>query len=179
LLSTAVARNAPLEEDESKEEPMAAAILQKLFDLREMDDFPGPFAHRARHAAEELRNSWGRTSREAAANRRLGDLHAARDDYHALLTGHLRLLEDYLALTKLHQLVFGSNPTRFDELSRAVGELKKFYDELFPRWQTEEDLHQIVIEQLSLPADKLRELAAKSPPPASWYEETADPFSAD
>ena len=67
------------------------------------------------------------------------------------------------------------------ELSRAVGEVEeKFYDELFLHfWQTEEDLHQIVIEQLSLPADKLRELAAKYPPPASWYEETADPFSAD
>ena len=156
---------------------MAAPMLRELFDLSEMNEFPGPFARRARQVAEELRNTWDRTSREAATNRRLGDLHAARDDYRALLTGHLRLLEEYLTLTNLHQRAFGSNRIWLDELNRAVAELKKLHDELFPRWQTEEDLHQILVEQLSLPAEKLRELAVKSPPPASWYEETADPFS--
>jgi hypothetical protein len=156
---------------------MATAILRELFKLNEMDDFPGPFAHRARRVAEELRNTWDRTSCEAATNRRLGELHAARDDYHALLTGHLRLLEEYLTLTKLHQRTFGSNPACLDELNRETAELKKLHDELFPRWHTEEDLHQILIERLALPADKLRELAASHPPSSSWAEETTDPFA--
>jgi hypothetical protein len=158
---------------------MAAAMLRELFDLNAMADFPGPFAHRARQVAEELRDTWERTSREAATNRRLGDLHAARDDYHALLSGRLRLLAEYLTLAELHRRAFGSNPTRVEELNRAVTELKTLHDRLFPRWRTEEDLHQILIEQFALPADTLRALAAESPPPASWYEETADPFSAD
>ena len=158
---------------------MSATLLHDLFGPPGLDDFPGPFAHRAREVAEELRAEWERTSRAAAETRRLDDLHAARDDYHDLLKGHLRLLEDYLALTELHQKVLGSNPVWADELRRAVDTLRTLYAELFPRWQTASDLHQIVIEKLTLPAERLRALAATYPPPAAWYEETADPFSAD
>lgn len=156
---------------------MAAAMLRELFHSREMDDFPGPFARRARRAVEELRADWDRTSRDAAEHRRLGELHAARDDYHALLNGHLGLLEHYLALAELHRRTVGSNPDWVEELSRAVDELRGLCDELFPRWQTQQDLCQILIEKFSLPAEKLRDLASKHPPPASWLEETDDPFA--
>lgn len=156
---------------------MAAAMLGELFRSREMDDFPGPFARRARQVAAELRDVWEGTCREAAAARRIGELHAARDDYHALLKGHLRLLEDYLALTELHQRALGTNPDWVEELNAAVGELRGLYDELFPRWQTLQDLQQLLVEKFSLPADKLRELAGKHSPPPSWSEETTDPFA--
>src|SRR5687767_6259379 len=136
---------------EREEEPMVTPLLQELFGSPDMNDFPGPFAHRARRVAEELRQTWDRTSRDAALNRRLDDLHATRDDYRALLSGHLRLLEDYLALTKLHQRALGSNPDWIAELNRAVSELKALHDELFPRWNTAQDLHQILIEKFSLP----------------------------
>jgi hypothetical protein len=69
--------------------------------------------------------------------------------------------------------------TMKEELSKAICELRKQYDALLVRWQTLDDLTQILIEKFSLPAEKLRELAAKYPPPQSWFEETADPFSAD
>jgi hypothetical protein len=144
-----------------------------------MDDFPGPFARRARETAEELRRDWDCTARDAAENRRLDELHASRDDYRALLSGHLRLLEDYLALTQVHQRAFGPNPSRVSELTAAVSELKRLHDELFPRWQTADDLARILIEKFSLPADALRELATRHAPPASWLNETADPFSDD
>ena len=65
------------------------------------------------------------------------------------------------------------------ELTRAVAELRALYDTLFPRWQTAQDLHEILIKRFSLPAGNLRELAASHPPPASWLDETDDPFSAD
>jgi hypothetical protein len=158
---------------------MSATMLRELFRPRAMEDFPGPFAHRAREVAEELRADWERTARTAAENRRLDELHAARDDYRALLKGHLRLLEDYLDLTEVHQRAFGPNPVWLEELKRAVDELRKLHDELFPRWQTRDDLAHILIEKFSVPAEKLRDLAAKHPPPASWLEETTDPFSAD
>ena len=112
---------------------MAVTMLRELFHLREMDDFPGPFARRARQVTAELRATWGRTSREAATNRRLPDLHAARDDYHALLKGHLQLLADYLALAELHRRAFDSNPVWVVDLRRAVDDLKALHDELFPR----------------------------------------------
>lgn len=158
---------------------MATAMLRQLFRPHALDDFPGPFATAARRVSEELRAEWDRTSRDAAENRRLDELHAARDEYHALLKGHLRLLENYLSLTELHARAFGSDARWAEELSRAVGGLRSLHDELFPRWRTLQDLQQILIERFSLPAEALRELAAKSPPPAAWFEETADPFSAD
>lgn len=158
---------------------MAATMLRELFHPPAMHDFPGPFAHRARQVAEELREVWDKTCRDAATNRRVEDLHATRDGYQALLKGHLRLLEDYLSLTELHQQLFGSSQVWIKELSSAVSQLRKLHDELFPRWQTIDDLHQILIEKFSLPAEQLRQLAAKHSPPPSWYEETDDPFSAD
>ncbi|MBA4190232.1 MAG: hypothetical protein C0467_19780 [Planctomycetaceae bacterium] len=158
---------------------MAAAMLRDLFRPRAMDDFPGPFALRAHEVAEELRRDWERTCRDAAENRRLEELHATREDYHALLKGHLRLLEDYLALTEIHQRAFGANPVRIAEMTRAVDELRLLYEELFPRWQTSRDLAQILIEKFALPADRLQALAATHAPPPSWLEETDDPFSTE
>jgi hypothetical protein len=158
---------------------MAATMLRDLFRPHAMADFPGPFASRARQVVEELRSDWDRTCRDAAENRRIEDLHAAREDYQSLLKGHLRLLEDYLSLTELHQRAFGSNTLWIDELNRAVSELRNLYDELFPRWKTSQDLAQLLIEKFSLSNEQLQTLALKQPPPQSWYEETADPFSAD
>jgi hypothetical protein len=158
---------------------MAAAMLRELFRPGALDDFPGPFARRARQTVAELRAGWDSSCREAVENHRLDELHAARDDYRALLNGHLQLLEDYLALTKLHGRAFGPNPAWIEELGQAVTELRTLHDQLFPRWQSRDDLVQLLIEKFSLPADRLRELAAKHPPAESWFEETADPFSAD
>jgi DNA repair exonuclease SbcCD ATPase subunit len=150
-----------------------------LFRPQAMADFPGPFASRVRRVAEELRLDWERTSRDAAENRRIQELHETREDYQTLLKGHLRLLEDYLRLTELHQRLFGSNPLWTEELNQAVEELKKLHDELFPRWKTSEDLAQLLIEKYTPTPDQLRSLALKNPPPISWLEETADPFSSE
>jgi hypothetical protein len=161
----------------SAEERMAATILHELFRARELNDFPGPFARTARRVAGELRELWEATSRRAAESRRVEALHAARDDYHSLLLGHLRLMEDYLALAELHRRAMGASPEWSEELARAVGELKALYDGLFPRWQSADDLRHLLIEKFSLPADRLRALAASHPPPPPWAEETADPFA--
>jgi hypothetical protein len=82
-------------------------------------------------------------------------------------------------LTEVHQRVFGSNRAWADELARAVDELRRLYDELFPRWQTREDLTGILIDKFSLPNVALIALAEKHPPPQSWYDETDDPFAAE
>jgi hypothetical protein len=157
---------------------LAAAILNELFLLPGLDDFPGPFAVRARQVTRELRDQWERTCREAANTRKVEELHAARGEYHDLLKGHIRLLEEYQSLTKLHQHIFGSNPAWAEELTRAVGELRKLYDELFPRWRTLKDLYAILIEKFSLSQADLERIAAKNPPPQSWFDETDDPFVA-
>ncbi len=156
---------------------MPTVMLRSLFELPALEDFPGPFAHRARQVARELRRLWERTSREVAIARKVPELHATRDEYEALLKGHLRLLEEYLALAELHDHILGPTRARIDELRGAVRDLRQHYDELFPRWQTLEDLYSILNEKLSPSAEKLKSLAAQHPPPRSWYEETDDPFS--
>jgi hypothetical protein len=158
---------------------MPAAMLRDLFRPRAMADFPGPFATRARQVVEELRQDWEKTSRDAAENRRIDELHATREDYQDLLEGHLNLLEYYLTLSKLHHRLFGSNLLWIEELNRAVSELREHYEQLFPRWQSSRDLAQLLVDKFSIPTEKLKELAAKNPPPNSWYEETIDPFAAE
>lgn len=158
---------------------MPALMLKKLFHLPAMDDFPGPFAHRAGLVSRELRELWERTSRDAAATRKIEELHATREAYRALLKGHLLLLEDYLSVAELHQLHLGPPSERVSELRRAEEGLRELHDELFPRWQTLDDLHAILAQKFTLSAAKLDELAAKSPPPQSWFDETLDPFTAE
>jgi hypothetical protein len=158
---------------------MSAVMLRDLFRLPDLEDFPGPFAERARKVALELRELWDRACRDAAEHRKVPELHAARDEYLALLEGHLRLLEEYLAVAELHRQVFGPSAARVDALRGAVGELRGLHDELFPRWQTADDLYRLIVEKLTPPAEQLKTLAAKYPPPESWLDETVDPFSAD
>jgi hypothetical protein len=101
---------------------MASAMLRDLFRPKAVADFPGPFAARARQVIEELRHDWDRTSREAAENRRIEELHATRDDYQLLLKSHLNLFEDYLVLAEAHHRLFGSNPLWVEEINRAVSD---------------------------------------------------------
>lgn len=158
---------------------MSAVMSRDLFRLPDLEDFPGPFAERARTVAGELRERWEGACRDAAEHRKIPELHAAREEYHALLEGHLRLLEEYLAVAELHRRLFGPHAARVEELRRAVAELRGLRDELFPRWQTVDDLYRLIIEKLTPPAEQLKALAAKYPPPESWLNETDDPFSAD
>jgi len=157
---------------------MPAMMLEKLFGLPALDDFPGPFARRATAVSREIRDLWERTSREAAAQRTVEELHAARDAYRDLLRGHLKLLEDYIAVSELHDRHLGPS-TQIEELRRAAAGLRELHDELFPRWQSLDDLREILKRQLTLSPEKLNEIAAKHPPPQSWFEETIDPFTAE
>lgn len=155
---------------------MAVATLDELFRLPALDDFPGPFARRARQVAVELRDRWEKTVRRAAEGRTVPDLHAARDDYRALLDGHRLLVEQYQAVAGEHGRVFGANPEWAADLA-AAAELRGLYDELFPRWQTLDDLFQLLIEKLAIPPEKVAAYAAKHPPPQSFWDEEIDPFA--
>ena len=69
---------------------MPAMMLKKLFQLPALDDFPGSFVHRAKSVSHELRDLWERTSRDAAANRKVDwvnipTLDTAEDAFYAPL----------------------------------------------------------------------------------------------
>lgn len=148
--------------------------------LREL---AGPFPSRFRferpwyvheRSARELTDAWDRACHNAIRTGSAEELHATRDDYQAILLGHLKILDGYLVLLSRFP---GEIPeAEFSErLARTRDELQKHYDSLFPRWQTIDDLEAILLERVSLPNDQLKELAVKYPPPQAWYNETDTP----
>ena len=124
-----------------------------------------------------LRDAWDHVCRQAIHAGSAEELHAARDDYQAVLLGHLKILDGYLMLlTRFESERPGAG---FVELvSRTRDELQRHYESLFPRWQTLDDLEAILLERVSLPNDQLKALAAKYPPAQAWYDEASDTTAA-
>ncbi|MBP3959090.1 hypothetical protein J8F10_27920 [Gemmata sp. G18] len=120
-----------------------------------------------------LIDAWDQVCRQALQRASAEDLQAARDDYQAVLTGHLKVLDGYSVLLSRFP---GEYPHAelADRLPRLRDRLQEHYDFLFPRWQTLEDLEAILLERVSLPNDQLKTLAAKNPPPPAWYDEVTD-----
>lgn len=125
-------------------------------------------------SARELTHAWDRTCDRALRTGSAEELHTTRDDYQVILLSHLKILDGYIALLNQFQ---GDIPgAEFAErFEHTRDELQKHYDALFPRWQTIDDLEAILLERASLPNDQLKELAAKYPPPQSWYDEADAP----
>jgi hypothetical protein len=66
-----------------------------------------------------------------------------------------------------------------DQLPTASEELRRFRTEVLDRWRSFDDLAEMLIEKIHLPAERLGEIAKHNPPPQSWYEEDFDPFTPD
>ena len=120
---------------------------------------------------QRLIAAWDHICRQAIQNGSAETLHAAREDYQTVIQGYLKILDGYLTLLSRFE---GEHPhAEFAErVTRSSDQLQRHYDSLFPRWQTLEDLEAILLERISLPNDQLKALAAKYPPPQSWYNET-------
>lgn len=124
-----------------------------------------------------LTEAWDDVCRRAIEIGSADALHAARDDYQAVLLGHLKILDGYL------MLLSRSESERPDVaflglVARTRDGLQAHYDSLFPRWQTLDDLEAILLERASPSNDALKELAAKYPPPPAWYDEADAPPAA-
>ena len=66
------------------------------------------------------------------------------------------------------------------QLHTAAEKTAALRDDIFARWETVADLEAIVaVETHPLTNEQLRRFAEAHPPPASWYEETIDPFVAE
>jgi len=160
---------------------MPNSLAERLLDW-DMFPFPEPWFFHPPRFARLLGERWKDICQEAAASRRLNELHAAREDFLAVFNQLITFHKSYLGLLDLHgRLTDRDLSPRFarKELSQAIEELVALRESIFSNWRTADDLASILVEKFSLPAEKLKELAAKHPPPQSWFEETTDPFSAD
>jgi hypothetical protein len=122
-----------------------------------------------------LRRDWHRlclTVAEAGPGR-IAELHSGRDEYRKVYEGYLETLDGFQGLA---EAVGSPLAARFRQAAEQLRQLK---DEVFGGWNTQEDLEHKLVAELSIPQEVLRELAAKYPPPQSWYDETGNPFVAD
>ncbi len=125
---------------------------------------------------QDVTNAWARVCRRTTESGNAEELHEARDDYQTALLAHLKILSGWLALLSRFPHEY---PTGFAaQMTASHDELQKHYDSLFPRWKTLEDLEAILLERISLSNDQLKTLAAKYPPPQSWYDEADAPPTA-
>ncbi|MBA4191348.1 MAG: hypothetical protein C0467_25480 [Planctomycetaceae bacterium] len=96
--------------------------------------------------ARHLLTAWEQTTRRVVRVEALDELHATRDDYQAVLLGHLRILDGYLTL----MCRFGGEPPHGEVVNHLAHNrdlLQRHYESLFPRWKTQDDLGAILREQ--------------------------------
>src|SRR5262245_32831125 len=117
--------------------------------LLDWDFFPFPepwFFHPPRFA--RLREErWSDICQEAAATRRLNELHAAREDFLAVFDQLITFHKSYLGLLDLHERLTDRDLSpRYarKELSQATEELVKLRDSIFLNWRTADELASIL-----------------------------------
>lgn len=117
-----------------------------------------------------LLDAWDAACRQAVRSGSAEELHAIRDDYQAVLLGHLKILDGYSLLVSR----FEPEQARAERLGHCRNDLQKHYDALFPRWQTIDDLEAILLERVSPSNEQLKTLAASHAPPQAWFDENHD-----
>lgn len=155
---------------------MTTAVVRELFEPYPFFRHPEPWFLFER-GRRQVVHAWERVSADTLRTGDAERLHAARDDYQAILLGYLKVLDGYLMLAGRFGDEFDFPPQELgDRVSETRDEIQKHYDSLFPRWQTLDDLEGILLERITPSNAELKELAKRYPPPQAWYEETANPF---
>jgi len=149
---------------------MVKTPIQNLFEPYPQLLRPEPWWLYEKMGREILR-SWDRVAADILQYDNAEVLHESRDEYERILLAHLKIIEGYLTLLYSSR-EFNGNQQHIVEIERTRDELTSHYSKLFPRWQTLDDLEGILIERLPrLDHTKMKALAAKYPPPQSWYDE--------
>ena len=117
----------------------------------------------------ELLDAWDRVCKERLDAGDAEPLHDVRDEYLRVLLAHMKIIDGYLSLLDRDD---SPRATAHADQVRATHQLlQQHHDKLFPRWQTLDDLEGILLAPLTPNNEALKALAAKSPPPQSWYDE--------
>lgn len=121
-----------------------------------------------------VREIWNTECIRAVADEDLAPLlHEQRDGYHRLLVGGIKILEGYLQVFDVlpRTVNFYKQSDRF-ALFNAVKELKAHSHALFPRWDTMDDLEEILLEHIGKTLRPLHDDYFKaSAPLQAWYDE--------
>lgn len=147
---------------------MVKPILHALVEPSPWLGLPEPWSRFHRHG-RRWKLAWDEAAQRAIQTGDAGELHAVRDDYEAVLRGHLKMIDGYLLVSDRFNGGI-PHPEFLERLAETRDELRKHYDSLFPRWQTLEDLEAILLASVSPGHERLKSLAAAHTPPESWYD---------
>jgi hypothetical protein len=124
---------------------------------------------------ERARRVWRRLCEEGWAGR-TNAVHAAREELQKdferkfwLITKARHTAQQFAALT-------GTMLPDANRLQEAEEELHRLHAEIFGRWQTLEDLEDLLAARYPLPDERLQKIGTKHQPPESWYSEEEKPF---
>jgi len=118
---------------------------------------------------------WDGLCKETLQTGDVDALHAQRDQCQSFLRGGQENLDVCLRVVDSH-----ADPESAALRARMIAlrdQLATKYSELFPKWQTTDDLEDILLARMISPLAARIELAKRFPPPQSWYDETEDPFA--
>ncbi len=117
---------------------------------------------------------WEATCRETLRTGDAEPLHAQRDQCEFFFKGELERIDDCLRIVapREDREAIQSHA----RLTALRDQLATKYNEPFPKWQTLDDLEDILLAPMQLSQERCIELAKRFPPPQSWYEEDFDPF---
>lgn len=124
------------------------------------------------HLSLEL---WEDLCEEALRKGDAAPLHAQRDSCESFLRSGLENIDACLRVTEGH--ADPATGVLRARLTALRDQLATKYSELFPKWQTVEDLEEILLTPRIPPLDVRIGLARRFPPPQSWFDETTDPFA--
>lgn len=125
---------------------------------------------------QHVRDTWQKLVQNVVEHRRAEQLHTERAEYQTIVREWIDQLSGFVDFCRRVSLPAAVAPAVLERAERGLTELREFHDTLFARWQTLDDLYEIVVEQYRLPIERLSAWAAANPPPQSWYDETSDPF---
>ncbi len=125
-----------------------------------------------------LEETWARLC-ELAIAAGLEVLHPRRDQIAENFAVKAEMVRRGIDLASRMELLLGHPLDGADRLRGAAEQLQQFKVSVLDRWQSPDDLAEMLIEKIHLPIEYLDALAAKNPPPQSWYDEDFDPFTPD
>lgn len=164
---------------------MPESVAARFLDQSGIPFFPlhEPWPTEPVHVARVLRECWETICRETKTAKQVDELHEARDDIRSIFDRYISLFKDYVALLDLIEQMTNRNgplPQLRERINREVEELTRLSGEIFSKWETVDDIAQVLIDKLPpLTPEQLSYIAKHNPPPQSWYDEDFDPFTPD
>jgi hypothetical protein len=154
----------------SLEHPGAVSLVTQIFAEQTMAIVPV-----AIRLPERARALWHRLCVAGWAGRAEA-VHALREDLRKNLERKLWLVDKARRIAQEFVLLTGRTLPEAERLQQAENDLRQLDAEIFQRWQTLEDLEDLLASSYPLTNEHLEALGKRHTPPSAWYTENGKPF---